>query len=261
MKGIATVARFWTFGLLISFGWMLSAGSSARTAVADERPLGLSTVSGVARFMKHRTFAPGICWIETCAKPRVYWSLLVEGDGGRFELDKIFDEGHESEPASIEVGGVTIKAGMHLSITGRVETLSRDYSVITDLQNIRVDETASKPSETQEGAPFFGWTCASTHEHRPMYVDVEQVSRGATYAMRVMAMPNPSSTDLQTLAAFERVALNMSDATIDFEGNTPQLKAVLTIDQGGSRLNRLNSVLRLNGAIRAQVNMVCDRTR
>lgn len=249
----------------------VTAGAQIASADGQSSETGnYTSVSGTARFERRHTVTPLFCSFDGCIKPKTYWSLVVQAGGARYEFDKEYAEGQETAPESIQVGAVVVRPGTHLVVVAHVEVVSREYAILSDVQSVRVDMDERAEFSSLEGAPFFGWTCRSVGEPRPVYVDVEQISRGGDYSMRVMSETGDGETSLRTIAAFGHVSLLVTEAAINFAGTTQQIHGELDIDQRGGRLNNLDSVLRLSGQVHAtdvnapietSVKLVCDRTR
>lgn len=241
----------------------------ARLASADapdSQPDSVTTISGSVSFEKHHLLNPlSFCNQDGCSHPKPYWALVVESGTSKYILNKPFDEGTETAPEFIEVNSVVLRPGAHVEIQARVDVVSRDYAVFSDIQRINVVMDASNVAS----APFFGWTCHSVGETHPVYVDVMQVSRNGDYSMRVLGS-NGDASGVRNFVSFGQVSLNMTAASIEFEGAAHQITALLAIDQHNGRLGELDSLLSmtselppvdLHAPIQTQFRLVCSRTR
>jgi hypothetical protein len=270
-----------TLGVMLAL-WAIA--GSAESVRADGPTF--STVAGIARFERHNTLTPQLCNEDGCIKPQPYWSLVLAAGGTRYELNRPFDVGREDAPESIELNSVVIRPGTRVQLQAHVDVINRSYSILSNVRSVRVAmDMRDGPFELLErdldldlreieGSPFFGWTCRSTSESRPVYVDVVQVARGSSYAMRIVTESGSDEPGFHTLAAFDRVALTMNSQKIGFTGDSRGLHAELDIDQSNGRIGPLDSTLRLSGEpvhtgislpvevpVSRSVQLICDRTR
>jgi hypothetical protein len=85
----------------------------------------------------------------------------------------------------------------------------------------------------------FDWTCQTSGQQAPVYVELFRQGGGGGYLMRVQAI-EPGEDAPRTVADFERVSVQASESTLKFAAESKQSFAQLAIDGrvGGAAGNR-----------------------
>ncbi|MEK6706980.1 MAG: hypothetical protein AABZ06_14475 [Bdellovibrionota bacterium] len=98
------------------------------------------TVIGKVTFEKRTTIVPlSICEQgQICPKPQIYWSVMVHSNGVRYEIDEVFGLGNFKAPEYVELTGVVIKPGCQVALVGRVEPITKDYVIVSDIKQAMV---------------------------------------------------------------------------------------------------------------------------
>ncbi|MCM2321773.1 MAG: hypothetical protein NDJ90_00755 [Oligoflexia bacterium] len=123
-------------------------------------PFGIDAVNGVVQgkvsFLRRTTLVPmavnPAVSIQTicddgrpCVEPQVYWSMVVRTLNKSYELNEAFAMGSTKEPQEIEFFGATIRPGSQVAVEGRIETVSEDYAIVTDVKKVMcLDEALAR---------------------------------------------------------------------------------------------------------------------
>jgi hypothetical protein len=259
--------KFLRFHTVVATVFMIACGSfSGSIARADDQGLQVgqySTITGNAVFEQHHTLLPlAICDDgQACAQTRSYWMLVIQSGHSRYEINQPFGKGSEVAPDSFVLNEIVVRQGSRLRMDAKVDVVSRDYAILSDVRNVNVIMDMA--------TPFFGWTCKSVGESAPIYVDIAQIEHNGNYSMRILSAAGSEDHTVQTVAAFKDVQLSMSDEAIDFAASTQRVVAELAIDQRGGRVSNLDSVLKISNtmtradqvSLETTVHLSCNRTR
>ena len=231
-------------------------------------PIDYPIITGVAHFEKHRVLTPQYCTQQGCAKPHPYWALVLDSGTLRYEFREEFAPGQNRAPESVQLDGVVVKSGMRLIVQARVDTVTRDRSVISEVQRVQIAMGPLGLAELTGGwepdnAPFFGWECRSVSEALPVYVDVERLAHEGSYSMRIQAESGDREIGVRTIASFGHVEFNTTPDKIGFAGAEPRVQAVLDIDSRSGDFKSLESTLSLTEKAdeHRAIRLLCDRTR
>jgi hypothetical protein len=108
-------------------------------------------IEGRVSFERRQTVIPmSICQFpESCPHSQTYWSLVVEADTGKFELDEPFAVGNEQAPAKVELSGLIVSEGARVVLEGKVESVCDDFGIISEIKSLAVisDTSLALPSE------------------------------------------------------------------------------------------------------------------
>lgn len=247
----------------------LIAGSSV--ASADEqsfRPGEYESIQGVASFERRSTVVSlDYCEGDSCVTPKVYWALMIQSGHSKYQLNQIFAEGSVDAPEHVELGSVIIRPGTHLSLEARVDVVTRDYVILSSPRKINFIMDLTELPSRQD---FYGWTCHSLGEAKPLYVDIIQISREGEYTMRIQSVGETDQDPAQTLAEFDQVKFVRTDDVVNFAGSAHRINAELVIDYRGGKFNDFESSLMVTHSLLANrgrlpvettMRLACNPTR
>jgi hypothetical protein len=278
VRRLGAMTAGWILGLaaMAVGGTAFGAGASWSDSAEE-----LLTVSGTSSFVRRSTLIPQYCPGEPaqntgangCLKSRPYWALAIDARGMRYELDQVFAEGSESEPEAIEVGGVSVRSGVRISVTASVSRVSRGFAMLSDVREVVIlDRGALDAMAVSRGSPFYGWTCKSVGESQPVYVDIFSTSREGGFAMTVQSI-GLGESEPRTVASFEDVEFEMSGSLVRFIGSDRKLQVDLQIDSEEGAIGERESLLKvttrapsregvgIDSPVESSVPLVCGRTR
>lgn len=130
-------------------------------ANADEGERSYQQVVGIAQFEKHQTIvALPLCGELPCQQSEAYWTLVLKSKRVRYEINVPFEEGRTIAPEFIEMDGAKIHLGSKVQIAGKIQFLSRDYAIVSEVKDLKI--VADSSAENLSILPIMrGWNCQS----------------------------------------------------------------------------------------------------
>lgn len=212
------------------------------------------TVQGKVSFERRATVVPlTVCDNgRPCYESKPYWSMLIASETGKFELDQAFALGSHNEPDAVEMAGVTIRPGFQVEVEGRVERITRDYAIVSEVKNINVLEKG--PSEVVSEVSTFiaapdvlspansGWDCRSSElEYGRLRVHVryeaglhaDESAEGFT--IRVLEK-SQDGLRFREVASIKSIEMRKTANGLRYVGGNPRASADLTIQHSSESI-------------------------
>lgn len=239
-----------------------------------------ATVEGSVHFERRSTVVPfAVCESRECPKSQTYWSMVINSQGLKYELDEIFALGKEKAPESIEVSGLVIRPGSRVAVQGTVSYINNNYGIVSNVKTIavimdtrRAGKGLIREQDTETSRSIQGWTCFGKDKAsgRRVYSQVwheYDLGGAGSYHLQVVVGNDLDSTLLASISGLQPMLVRNK---VSFRGMTKTLIAELVIDETDKVLLdfpaeiRLKQVVQESGArmpIEATVPMTCSRTR
>ena len=113
--------------------------SAVSAFASDIIPGWYSSVVGTVSFERRATIIPlVVCKHRPCPTSKVYWSLVVQQNGVRYELAQPFAVGSTTVPEYIEILDTLINPGSKVQLDAYVEPICSDFSIMKDIQHIAI---------------------------------------------------------------------------------------------------------------------------
>jgi hypothetical protein len=204
----------------------------------------VSTIEGSIHFVLHYTIVPlTVMPAETTQQfpPSLpYWTLNVTSDGTDYEVGQRFNLGDDSQPASLDLGGVTIPAGSVISLKGQVSYCVDNYAYLQNVDDvvlIRKDYQVILPTREPIDDAFSEWSCSGVNAAQAeifahiWYQTASDELRGS-YAMELSTEGfRNSAQPLVQIALFETTEAKQQRGALVFQAENDQAKASLSIQQ------------------------------
>ncbi|OFZ19727.1 MAG: hypothetical protein A2X94_16875 [Bdellovibrionales bacterium GWB1_55_8] len=258
--------RSLALALALAAATLIVSGTSASYAYEAQ----LQTVLGKANFERRSTVVPmAVCEAEPCAKPTIYWSLVLIDGGVRYEVNQIFALGSRTQPSSIEIAGVRVNLGAQVEIEGRVQALGSDYALVSDVNKATILPDDVESNETPQVQQLFlpmayGWTCLSQEERVPLQVHILYSGNQAGADRFEIHVGQIRSTSIKPVATALDAIQNVDEERIIFRGKGDSGVLQVLIDRTQERFNDLPAFLTMSkgdpGAFIVH-DLRCDRTR
>ncbi|MCM2278795.1 MAG: hypothetical protein NDJ89_12035 [Oligoflexia bacterium] len=119
-------------------------GLECLTAFAGEGNVGVA--QGKVAFVRRTTIVPMLVCEDNrpCVEPRTYWSLVIQAPETSYEVNATFAMGSAKQPSEVEFFGTRIRPGAQVAVEGRIETISDDYAIVTEVQKVTCLEEGDK---------------------------------------------------------------------------------------------------------------------
>src|SRR6185295_16986934 len=115
-----------------------------------------------------------------------FWTAVLHGDQGRFELQTPFAAGSPVQPMSVVIGGAAVFSGDVIRASGTITSRDRDTQFLGKLESVKVVEHGRGTPELPSGP--FGWSCQSVSSTPVnLHASIFVVS-GGEYQLRVVAV-------------------------------------------------------------------------
>jgi hypothetical protein len=234
MEKISTVA---VFVLLAIVGWAQADSPSASGSPgSNDREVGHSvSLQGVIHFEERHTVVP-LSFCESpghCYESKTYWSILVESNTEKFEVDQQFDEGQDTQPQSVTIDGKSVQPGSVVKLEATIEYASQNYFIVGNVRDVNETTALAEPS-------LPNWTCRGTYDRQIQiqadvwYVPAQNTTQTNRYGMRVVGIEEapvgrtyyPLASLLNGQAEISREAM----VTV-YEGQTADANLQLSVDQ------------------------------
>jgi len=242
-------------------------------------------ISGKTVFEKRTTVVPmALCTREPCRKPEIYWSLVVYNQETHYEVNQIFGIGSRTPPAKVALAGAEIHEGTLVEIEGRVNPISREYAIVSEISRAEVIDGSEPmdPAASNILSDAYSWMCQSPSGESPrIYANVRYLRDQKqtrpdekNYYMAISMCKNPDGLSFLPIAELENVKSSHDDLQITYtggdqgDGQGHGMMVELTIEKNPDRMFDLPAKLTLTHTRRAAVEdalqiypLTCTRTR
>lgn len=115
-------------------------GSVRATQIEQPIPGLWDVIRGKVSFQRRQTVVPlSLCKEgERCPRSKPYWTIIVAAGNGLFELDETFALGKEVPPQSLQVAGLSVRAGVQVILEAKVDAIADDYGMISEIKSLEI---------------------------------------------------------------------------------------------------------------------------